>query len=114
MDGKVTKRNRPAERAIHALKVQEIINLSENKLIQVLKGNTSLPERTVVSVALELYKRRVPAKVETEAQGNRLTVIKIIKNHMPSKQDKELEVIDAVDAEVDRVIDKLPVDNGRD
>ncbi len=110
---KVVKRKLPAERAITAFKVQEIVNLSENMLIRVLKGQTSLPERTVVSVALELYKRRVPQKVESEGGGNKLTVIKIVKNHMPSKQSQELEkidVVDAVEAEVDNIIESKGID----
>lgn len=108
----VTKRKLPAERAITAFKVQEIVNLAENKLIAVLKGQTSLPERTVVNVALELYKRRVPQKVETEGQGNKLTVIKIVKNHLPSLQSQELEKLDMVDVAVDKVIEEKGIDVG--
>lgn len=103
--GRPTKRH--AERALKTLQIQEIVNLSESKLIQVLKGETKLPEKTVVNVALELYKRRVPTRVENENSGNKLTVIKIVKNHLPSKGSQEIEKIDAVDAEVDRVVQSL-------
>lgn len=102
----------PAERAITAFKVQEIVNLAESKLIKVLKGETSLPERTVVNVALELYKRRVPQKVESEGQGNKMTVIKIVKNHQPSIQSQELEKLDMVDVAVDRVIEEKGINVG--
>lgn len=74
-----------------AKRVQEILDLSEGKLLQVLQGKTKIPEKMVVQVALEIYKRRIPTKVENEHTGSQLTIVKIVKNHLP---DKEGEVID--------------------
>jgi hypothetical protein len=97
--------SRPAGRDLRTFKVQEIITLSENKLIEVLKGTTSLPEKKVVDVALELYKRRVPAKVESVEGGNKLTILKIVKNHVPIKQAETIDVTtDELDTTVDAVI----------
>ena len=92
------KGSRPAERALTSFKIQEIINLSESVLIRVLKGETQLPFNTVATVALELYKRRVPAKVEADSSGNKLTVIKIVKNHVPVLDPK-----DTIDVTMDNI-----------
>ena len=91
------KPQRYAERSLKAFKIQQIINLSEDKLIKVLEGKTKLDEKTVVNVALELYKRRVPTKVEGDKTGDKLTVIKVIKNHVPTK------VVDTIDITTDNI-----------
>ncbi len=72
------------------IKAKKVLLLSENKLIQVLEGKTKLPEKIVVQVALELYKRRIPMKIEKEVTGssNNLTIIKVIKNHIPEAISK--------------------------
>jgi len=73
--------------------IQKILDLSEAKLIQVLSGNTRLPERAVVNVALEIYKRRVPSKTEKAGnEGNSLTMIKVVKNFTPEGHDKPIEI----------------------
>jgi hypothetical protein len=92
--------SRPAERALKAQKLQEIINLSEAQLIRVLKGETNLPLKMIVNVALELYKRRVPAKVEADSKQGQLTLIKIVKNHVPDK----ITTIDSVQEAVDGIL----------
>lgn len=77
--------------------LQKVLDLSERKLINVLEGKTSLPERTVVNVALEIYKRRVPAKTEkAEEAGNKLTLIKVVKNFTP---DGGGDVVDITEQE---------------
>lgn len=96
------KGSRSADIILKAKKIQEIINLSEAQLIKVLKGQTKLSEKTVVNVALELYKRRVPTKVESDGKGDSLTLIKIVKNHVPEKL-KQAEVIEEA---VDGVLSK--------
>ena len=64
-------------------RAQKVLKLSEQKLIAALEGKTDLPEKEVMKIALELYKRRVPNQVEGTPGGNQLTLIKIIKNHVP-------------------------------
>lgn len=68
--------------------IQKILDLSEHKLIQVLEGKTSLKERDVVNVALEIYKRKVPQETKrVEAAKNTLTMIKVVKNFNPSNPE---------------------------
>ena len=92
--------SRPAERAIKAMKIQQIINLSEHHLIRVLKGEMGVTIKDRTAVALELYKRRVPTKVENDSKQGQLTLIKIVKNHIPQK----LDTVDAVEEAVDGVL----------
>ena len=96
------KGSRSAERVLKARKIQEIINLSESQLIKVLKGETSLPTKTVVNVALELYKRRIPTKVEQDGKAGALTLIKIQKNYIPP----EMDTVDVVEEAVDGVLSR--------
>ena len=96
------KGSRSAERVLKAQKIQQIINLSENQLIRVLRGETNLPLKTVVNVALELYKRRIPTKVENEGKAGQLTLIKIVKNHVPEK----IDTVDILEEAVDGVLRK--------
>lgn len=92
-------------------RAKEVLQLSENKLIQVLKGETSLPERVVVTVALELYKRRIPTVQDGNTGSNSLMVIKIVKNHIPDKiQPEEIIDITKVDEFVD---DKIKAINDK-
>ena len=42
-----------------------------------------MPQKEIVKIALELYKRRIPQHVEKTGEGSSLTMIKIIKNHVP-------------------------------
>ena len=90
-----------------AMKVQEVLNLSEEKLIRVLRGETDLPESKVVSVALELYKKRIPQKMEGIQGQNQLTVVKIIKNHLPNHSGEVVDVdaISEVEKEAEKVVD---------
>ncbi len=98
MAKKIAKKKAPkkelrlAERTLKAFKVQEVINLSETILIRVLKEQTNLPFKTVANVALELYKRRVPAKTESVEGANKLTILKIVKNHVPIKKAETIDV----------------------
>lgn len=73
-----------------AQRVKEVLKLSEAHLIKVLKGETKLPERVVTQVALELYKRRVPQSVEGNSGNNSITMIKIVKNHLPGQVEKDV------------------------
>jgi len=61
----------------------EILELSEQRLLEALNGTWEIPARLKVQIALELYKRRVPIKVEGEGKTGNLTMIKIIKNFLP-------------------------------
>lgn len=102
---KKRKVGRPAERNLKVFKLQEILNLSESVLIRVLSGKTNLPLKTVVGVALELYKRRVPAKVEAAAGSNQLTIIKVVKNHIPIKEENQVDITtDQIDNATEAVI----------
>ena len=97
--------SRPAERALRTMKVQEIINLSEGVLLRVLKGETNLPLKMVAEVALELYKRRVPAKSEESGKEGQITMIKIIKNHIPSLGRGNINILpDEVDQAAEAII----------
>ena len=92
------KGSRSAEKIIKANRIQQIINLSETKLIQVLQGKVKgIGEKMITQVALELYKRRVPTKVESDGKGDSLTLIKIVKNHIPEKLKQVETVEEAVD-----------------
>lgn len=93
-----------AGRDLRTFKVQEVITLSENILIRILKGDSNLPEKKVADIALELYKRRVPAKTESVEGGNKLTILKIVKNHIPPKQ---AETIDISTDELEKVTDAV-------
>jgi hypothetical protein len=84
-------------------KAKEILKLSEAKIIKVLKGETTLPEKVVVDVALELYKRRIPTQIEGQAGNNSLTVVKIIKNHLP---DSHGDVFD-IETHADEIAEKV-------
>lgn len=82
-------------------RAQKVLKLSEQKLIAALEGKTDLPEKEVMRIALELYKRRVPNQVEGPAAGNQLTLIKIIKNHVP-----EAVVINTVAEAAEALLEK--------
>jgi hypothetical protein len=96
-----------AARNLKTFKIQEIINLSENVLLRVLRGETNLPLKTVTNVALELYKRRVPAKTEGVEGGNKLTILKIVKNHIPPEKVDTIDVTtDELEEAADAVIER--------
>lgn len=78
-------------------KAKKLLKLSETKLIEVLKGNTSLKEKDIVGVALELYKRRVPVAQDASSGRNQLTVVKIVKNHLPDNHDNVIDVENAAE-----------------
>ena len=102
------KGSRPAERALKSFKMQEVLNLSERHLIRILKGETNLSLKEVTSVALELYKRRVPAKVENDGKQGQLTLIKIVKNHIPVKTKDTIDVTtDAIDNATNEAIKRF-------
>jgi hypothetical protein len=67
-------------------RAQEVLSLSEEILLEALTGKLNVSDRLRVSIALELYKRRVPIKIEEQKQsGNSLTMIKIVKNFLPEE-----------------------------
>ena len=72
------------------IKAKKVLKLSEDKLIQALEGKLNIPDNVVVHVALELYKRRIPMKIEKEVTGssNNLTIVKVFKNHIPDAVSK--------------------------
>ena len=82
-------------------RAKEILSLSEAHLVKVLRGETKLPERVVTQVALELYKKRIPQNVEANTGNNSITMIKIVKNHLPGKMENESEVLDVTPARHD-------------
>ena len=99
------KGSRPAERSLKAFKLQEVLNLSERHLLRILKGETNLSLKEVTQVALELYKRRVPTSVENDGKQGQLTLIKIIKNHVPVKQVDTLDITtDAIENATDEAL----------
>ncbi len=91
--------------SVLAKKVSEIVQLSETHLIRVLKGETKLPEKVITQVALELYKRRVPQKVETTGDGSSITLIKIVKNHVPGQEIKDTVDVTPATCELEKTID---------
>jgi hypothetical protein len=106
--------SRPAERAIKAMKIQEIINLSEHHLIRVLKGEMGVSIKDRTNVALELYKRRVPTKVETDSKQGQFTLIKIVKNHIPVHQVTTTDIsTDQLEEAVDGVLHSQEPDKDR-
>lgn len=74
------------------MKAEEVLKLAEDKLIKVLSGETKVNEKIVIQVALELYKRRIPSKVEQMNEGNQLTIIKIVKNHTPTNSGETIDI----------------------
>ena len=102
------KGSRPADRALKAFKMQEVLNLSERHLLRILRGETNLSLKEVTSVALELYKRRVPAKVEGDGKQGQLTLIKIVKNHIPIKTVDTIDVgVDDIDNATEAVLKRF-------
>jgi hypothetical protein len=88
-------------------RANEVLALSEEKLIKVLKGEVKLPERVIVQVALELYKRRIPQHVEGGGPANSLTIIKIVKNHLPNNSGETIDIGSIGSTEVlDKVVDE--------
>ena len=98
-------------------RAKKVLKLSEDKLIQVLEGKTKLPEKVVVNVALELYKRRIPQLAETNKERSQLAIIHIHKNHIPGTQGEIIDITaeskeldEATDAKI-RAINKKIEDN---
>lgn len=69
-------------------RAEEVLRLSEQLIIEALNGTMQIDDKERLKVALELYKRRIPAKVESENTGNKLTMIKIVKNFLPEQSDE--------------------------
>ena len=86
-------------------RAKEVLAKSEAYLLKVLDGKTKLPERVVAQVALELYKRRIPTTSDGNQGSNQLTIIKVVKNHMP---DHEGDTVD-IELETNRI--ESAVDN---
>jgi len=86
-------------------RANEVLALSENHIIKVLKGETKLPERVVTQVALELYKRRIPQHVEGNAGNSALTIIKVIKNHLPDNSGHSVDIVDILAERVETAVD---------
>ena len=87
-------------------RAKKILKLSEKQIIRVLKGETDLKQKDITAVALELYKRRIPIHADKGAGSNKLTVIKIVKNHIPAGH-KEFIDINEVDEATDAIISKI-------
>lgn len=101
-----TKSDKYLSQTYIAKRVQKILDLAEEKLINVLNGTTKVPEKLLVQVALEIYKRRIPQKVEPQEGANQLTVVKIVKNHLPNA-DGDVVDITAASGKVEELADNI-------
>ena len=90
-----------------AKRAQVIIDSSERVLLNALDGTTKLTDRVRVQVALEIYKKRIPQKVEQVETGQKLTLIKIIKNFIPGEATGEVVDITAATGQIEKLADTV-------